>query len=262
MLLKEIDVSIVLYMGTLIMALVAIFVVFLITIYQKRLVQQRLSINRMQLKKKQEIISSNLETQEQERQAIAKNLHDDVGASLSALKLSVKYIEKIAEKPELTDNFANILRLLDDSINKVRSISRNLSPTILTKRDLSYAIKDAVNYISLNTSIRINFECNDYKKINAEIEIQVFRVFQEILSNAIRHSNTDNLEVLLIQQDRQLELVISDSGKGFELKEDNVGLGLANVESRCELIGATCNWVTAIGKGTEFKLILKYEEQN
>ncbi len=214
--------------------------------------QQRI----VDLIKEQEVksISSFMNGQEKERSRIAAELHDRLGSLLSAVKLHFSSIEADIDENNIEEresfNFA--LNLLDNSVDEVRSISHNLSKGILMQFDLSEAISNLANTINTAGNVKVQFiEAGPDFNLNPEAEVELFRVIQELITNAIKHSQADKIFVQKITDDEGLRIIVEDQGVGFNIKKiKNNGMGLFNLKSRINKIGGKYTIESIPGQGT------------
>lgn len=188
-------------------------------------------------------LESIIDTEEKERKRIAADLHDGLGQLLSSVKINLGVArDKIQEvKLKETETLINKSNNAIDLITaEVRNISYNLLPPSLEQFGLASAIEEEVLKLSIDPNRRIFF---DYSltdvKFDQRLEVVLFRVFQELTNNAIKHANATEIMLQLIQHDRELVFMIEDNGIGFDygksLQKKNHS-GLKNIKSRIELI--------------------------
>lgn len=244
------DIILVYFIGTVGMLLLAGGLVFFFVIYQKRMLAKQLELNRMKRDQQQEILSNTISAQEKERKRIAQDLHDEVGAMLSVVKLNVARIERQAEdKPKKLA--AETKHFLDDVITQVRGISRSLLPPSLEKLGLFYAIEELASWV--NKSDQVKVECRpsgEPFRFEIGAELAIFRIVQELVNNAIKHAEGTRISIDIRFRD-DVAVLVRDNGKGFDLDEKmSSGLGLKNLESRTEVVGAKFKMKSTPGKGT------------
>ena len=232
------------------MLLLAGGLVFFFVTYQKRLLRKQLELNKVKQDQQEEILRNTIQAQENERKRIAQDLHDEVGAMLSVVKLNVSRIEKQTQDKALKVA-GETKSYLDEVITQVRGISRSLLPPSLEKLGLMSAIEEMANWVNKSDEIRI--ECSksgEPFRLDIKTELALFRVVQELVNNAIKHSGS-SLIVVRVRFSKNVAIVIRDTGKGFDLEEKmNAGLGLKNLESRTEMAGAKLKLKSEHGKGT------------
>ncbi len=200
--------------------------------------------NLLNLKEEQqnELIKAAVRSEETERHRISEELHDEVGALLSATKL---YLSNLHDKYGHEDNeiYKKSLELLDESINKVRSISHNLHSGILKELGLNHAIQNFAQKLSQPGKLEVITKLNEnYTSKNSENDISIYRIVQELCGNIIKHSRAHQLKITSFIQNNFLIFVIQHNGNGltqeeFEhLRYEKKGLGLKNIQNRMILL--------------------------
>lgn len=244
------DIILVYFFGTVGMLLLAGGLIFFFVTYQKRLLKKQLEINKVKQDQQEEIIRNTILAQEKERKRIAQDLHDEVGAMLSVVKLNVARIEK--QTQEKAQKVAGETKsYLDEVITQVRGISRALLPPSLEKLGLYSAIEEMANWVNKSDEIHVDcYKTGELFRSEVKTELALFRVVQEMVNNAIKHSGAANIYIG-VRFSKSIAIVIHDNGKGFNLDEKlNTGLGLKNLESRVEVVGARFKLKSTPGKGT------------
>jgi signal transduction histidine kinase len=215
------------------------------------------------LVKEQEVksINSFMSGQEKERNRIAAELHDRLGSLLSAVKLHFSSIEADLNESgdEEREDFSFALKLLDNSVDEVRTISHNLSKGILMQFGLSEAIKNLRDTINTAGQLQIKFiEAGPGFNLNPEVEVELFRITQELITNAIKHSQADEIFVQLISDEEGLRIVVEDNGVGFDMRKlKEKGIGLLNLKSRVEKINGEYHIESSVGNGTNIIIEVK-----
>jgi two-component system, NarL family, sensor kinase len=224
---KEIEIPIIFTAGAILFALLSLTIIFFFIYYQKTLAKQ-------QMEHQIDLLKKTIETQELERKRFSEDLHDDLGANLSVLKMKLANLEK--EKSQ--EVFLEVKALLERVITDTRKVSRALSPVILERYGLAKAINEFITRANTNNDILIVFtDKSTHNFRDKNIELSFFRIFQELLNNAIKHSKGDKIEIELIISKLKIELLFIDNGIAFNINEkmkfgSSVGLGLKNVQSR------------------------------
>ncbi|MDX8340914.1 sensor histidine kinase [Draconibacterium sp. IB214405] len=246
------EILLVYLIGTIGMLLLAGGIFFFFIAYQKRLLHKQLELNRLVRSQQEEMIKNTIQAQENERKRIARDLHDEVGAMLSVVKLNVGRIEKKTEEEKAKGLAAETKSYLDDVILQVRRISRALLPPSLEKLGLYPAIEELANWVNKSDELTIETWVNGEQfRFDTKQELAVFRVVQELVNNAIKHANAGKININLRFSNRGLALTVSDNGRGFLLDEKmRTGLGLRNLESRTEMANAKIKLKSWPGKGT------------
>ncbi|KAF0237014.1 MAG: putative signal transduction histidine [Prolixibacteraceae bacterium] len=241
------------FIGTLGMVLLALSVFFFFVTYQKKMLKKQLELNETKAKQQEEILLNTISAQEKERKRIAQDLHDEVGAMLSVVKLNVGRIEKKSEESVAKELAAETKTYLDEVITQVRRISRSLLPPSLEKLGLFFALEELARWVNKAEQLKIVCrKSGEQFRFDNKKELAVFRIIQELLNNAIKHSEATIIFISTrFTPDYNLMISISDNGKGFNLEEKmNSGLGLKNLDSRIQIVGAKFKMKSKHGKGT------------
>jgi signal transduction histidine kinase len=250
------------FIGTVGMILLAAAIFFFFVTYQKRLLQKQLEVNKIKQEQQEEILKNTIQAQEKERKRIAQDLHDEVGAMLSVVKLNVGRIEKKSEESKAKDLAGETKTYLDEVITQVRRISRALLPPSLEKLGLYFALEELGNWVNKSDHLKIVcWKSGEPFRFDNKKELAIFRIVQELINNAIKHSEATTIKInLRFWSNSNLAIVVSDDGKGFELTEKMVtGLGLRNLESRTQIINAKFKMKSVVSKGTTAIICLKSE---
>ena len=183
---------------------------------------------------------------------LPEDLHDEVGAYLSAIKLSLSRIAKKTENED-TRGLANETKIhVDSVISHIRRITRNLLPPSLEKLGLAKAINEFANWVNKSSIFVVDtWVTGRQVRFTPKYEMVVYRVFQELTNNAIKYSKAKTITVKLKFSGNYLYLSVCDNGKGFNMNESkNSGLGLKNIESRLSLLNGKYKITSKINKGT------------
>lgn len=255
------EIVLVYIIGTFAMVLLAGAIFFFFVTYQKRLLKKELEINRIKAEQQEQILKNVVLAQEKERKRIAQDLHDEVGAMLSVVKMNVGRIEN-KSTDEIPQKLAHETKIfLGDVITQVRRISRALMPPSLEKLGLSFALDELVNWINKSDAVRVEIDkSGEPYRLDKKKELAVFRIVQELVNNALKHSKADVIAIKMRFTSNYMAVSIADNGIGFEPNElKSTGLGLKNLENRAEMIGAEYKMKSFPGKGTYAILRLNAE---
>jgi signal transduction histidine kinase len=257
------EIVLVYFIGTVGMILLAGAIFFFFVTYQKRLLTKQLELNQVKSDQKDEILRNTIFAQEKERKRIAQDLHDEVGAMLSVVKLNVARIEKktLEEKPKALAGETKTY--LDDVISQVRRISRDLLPPALEKFGLFYALEELAKWV--NKSDKILIQCKlsgEQSRFEPKKELALFRIVQELLNNAIKHAEASAIHINVRFTNSYLAIAFCDNGKGFDVEEKkSKGLGLKNFESRTQILDAEFRLQSRLQKGTTAFILLNSMEE-
>jgi signal transduction histidine kinase len=187
-----------------------------------------------------------LEGQELERSRFSKELHDGVGSSLAAIKTNIYFSEESKEKN-------NLLILIDDLYNHVRSISHQLYPSYLINDGLTIVVKDYVQMINKNNEISYQFFGTE-PTIESSKTISIFRIIQELLNNALKHAEATKIELEIMYDVNSIFIRIQDDGISFDPTQDFDGIGLHNVRNRVSSMNGQIELISEPNRGTTFMI--------
>jgi two-component system sensor histidine kinase UhpB len=198
--------------------------------------------------------SAALQAQEQERTRVARDLHDEVNQSLTGLLLRLEAAREAAP-PELEAELAETKTLANQAMRELLSLARQLRPTALDDLGLAAAIAGQVEQLARG-EIEATIETHgDFSSLGDDAQLVVYRVAQEALSNAARHSGAGWVEVRLRRlESGGVELTVADDGRGFAFDESEGGLGIAGMRERALLIGGELTIESRPGHGTTVRL--------
>ncbi|WP_238481043.1 MASE1 domain-containing protein [Dyella telluris] len=190
--------------------------------------------------------------QEQERARIARDLHDDINQRLAVASIRLSALRRKVDdsnKQDVSQLQSELIALSED----VRHLSHDLHPSMLTQTGLTAALAGLCQNISHRNGPAIELRVSPHAKdLPEDVALCVYRVTQEALGNAMRHADAQRIEVALQVAHDQLDLTISDDGKGFVTEgEGRRGLGLMSIDERTKLLGGSYRLQSTLGKGTE-----------
>ncbi|MEO8111886.1 MAG: two-component regulator propeller domain-containing protein [Ginsengibacter sp.] len=208
-----------------------------------------------QLRKKQAAqLSLMIATQEQERKRISRDLHDDVGTRLSALKL---FLSSLHEKAVETNNeeikrlAANSELFVKETIKDVRELLLNLSPSVLEEFGYTIAVEGLINKINETKQIHFSLVVFGMKeRLKKEYELALYRITQELINNVLKHAEAKNVSLQIGKRDNKIILMLEDDGKGFDITAHKDGYGLHNLDARTKLLQGTLTIDSQPGQGT------------
>ncbi len=270
--------------ATLVMLMMAIFAIIFVIYYQQRRLEQEKKLRDIEKNYQKMLLETALHSEESERRRIAQDLHDDIGTMLSLTKLSLNQLTKILYKDsprpfsppadtsslntpraELTLNKAQ--SLVEETIIHVRRITRDLVPTTLDQFGLVAAIEEFILRMGESYTLSVQFHCSseDIPRQSPRVELALYRIMQELVNNAIKHANCDEIVIGLHLEQGKIQLQVTDNGKGFDPTTiqtgDQPGLGLRNIESRLSVINGIVNYQKADIRGSRAQVQIPIEPQ-
>jgi PAS domain S-box-containing protein len=223
-----------------------------------------LSISRNLAKRKEmerKVLSAVIQTEEKERERFSKDMHDGIGPLLSTIKLYVNELgtAEIGQK-EKQDFVEQVNKMLDDAVASIREISNNLMPRVIHEYGLVKALEAFCEKVNQTGKINVDFNTNGIEySLDKNIQLILFRVISELLTNTIKHAKAKNAYVQLQKSDDNISLIFTDDGIGFNgkhvMENRNTGIGLKSIVSRIKSINGTCDIISSEGKG--FKIIIE-----
>jgi signal transduction histidine kinase len=222
---------------------------------QKQSFQEQEILQLKQVKQLQ-IASEILNSQEEERNRIAKDLHDGLGGMLSSIKLNLSSINgNIIINDKDATIFSKSLTQIDLAIKEMRRVAHNMMPETLLKFGIVDAIADLCDFINEGKNLNVLFTPVNFKgQLNRNIEVSLYRIVQELINNAIKYSQCKNIIVQLSNSNTLLTLVVEDDGIGFALDELSLkkGTGIENIKARVSYLNGLFTIESTKGKGATF----------
>lgn len=202
-------------------------------------------------------IHTMVETQEKERRRIAEDLHDRVGSMLSAVRLRFsglvpKYETAVKEQGE----YEQLARLIDQTCEEIRMVSHNLVSGVLDTFGLVPALFDLREALS-SSGLEMSIHSHGMDaRVPREVEINLYRIIQELLNNTIRHAGATRVDIEISRVREELTMIYSDNGRGFDTAKNNTGIGLKNIQSRTDKLEGTLHIDSGKGNGSTFVLTI------
>ena len=236
-------VSTVLFFGTLGMFVMAIGIVVFVIFHQRKVIRYQLQMKKLEDDKQQMLLQASIRFQEEERQRIAADLHDDAGPLLATARL---YLNEnlIHQEPAIQlQSIYNAKQIIDDAIQLIRNISHSLMPPTLKNFGLESAMTDLFQKMNGSGNLNASARFHDYRqRMKLEQELLVFRVIQELVTNIMKHSNSGFIHLTQNTNGQNIYFRIHHDGQGLiqsefdRLNNVSTGLGLKNIQSRIRVL--------------------------
>ena len=207
--------------------------------------------NALQREQLQALAERLRKAREEERTRVSRDLHDQIGQILTAIKMDLMWMSKRAPVVEVQERLKGSIELIDEGVQSVRTICSGLRPRILDDLGLSAAIEWEANEFTTRTGIvcTVSIACND-GHLNADQTTAFFRIFQECLTNVSRHADATHVDVCLFENENELVMEVEDNGKGFCESEVPGSLGILGMKERANACGGDLQVHSAPGAGT------------
>jgi two-component system sensor histidine kinase UhpB len=205
--------------------------------------------------------STALAAQEEERARVARDLHDEVNQSLTGLLLRLEAARAHAP-PELARELGDTKALANQAMQELLTLARQLRPTALDDLGLKAALSGHIQELGQQGQIQTGFEAvGDFSDLAGDVQLVVYRVAQEALSNAIRHSQAETIRVRLLREGAEVELTVGDDGRGFSFDQATRGLGISGMRERALLVGGDVRVESRPEIGTRVTLRVPLERE-
>jgi len=225
--------------GIILLTLTLVFVITIIRYHSRKMAFERQKIR------------EEFSCLDRERERIALDLHDDLGASVSSIKLRLQCIVSPDEATRKVLDQAG--GSIDELMDKLRRVSFNLAPGVLRREGLDEALRELMDRVpgASGMGISYRYQCG---RLADQQKIHLYRIAQEILNNIVKHSGATRASLAIAEGARMIEFNIADNGKGFDTGDSEVqrrGLGLHSISSRVELLGGQL-YLDSSPKGTDY----------
>jgi two-component system sensor histidine kinase UhpB len=195
-----------------------------------------------------------LRAQEEERRRLARDLHDEVNQSLTAILLRLEALNQTAP-PGVEQELGEVKRLVNQAMDELLTLARQLRPSALDDHGLTSAIVSQVRRFSAQTGISADVStAGDTPALEPDQEIAAYRFAQEALSNVAQHADATHVDVVVSGREGGLELRVRDDGRGFDPEAAHGGIGLVGMAERARMVGARIDVMSRPGRGTALTL--------
>jgi two-component system NarL family sensor kinase len=256
----DFTIPVIIIVGSVILVLLANFIIVMLFAYQKRYNNHIQEINTIKEQFEREILKMQLEIKEQTMHNISQEIHDNIGQMLSLANLQLTAVE-LPDDPFTTSRIERSMELVSKVITDLRDLSKTLSPEDLLRRGLSAAISFDLDLMQRPKVLATEFRLTgDEQRLDASKEIVVYRIVQQALNNVLKHAEASSVQVSLNYSLESLSVSIQDDGRGFDTaiitSKDNQGAGVRNMIHRAELIQASIRVESLQNRGTRIILSL------
>jgi len=225
---------------------------------EQREINYRQQLSDMEQKQQLKVTKAMLEGQERERERIARDLHDGLGGMLAGVRIGLSGWNSTHPEVSADNELSRVIQQLDTSVSELRRIARNMMPETLLKFGLEVALKDLCEFY-MRDGLKISFESFKIEKdIPLNIQLNIFRIIQELISNAIKHASAKSILLQCSQNDDMFFITFEDDGIGFDTDTvtENKSMGLDNLKNRIAFLNGTLEIQSAPDKGTTINIEL------
>jgi len=226
-------------------------VVYFIVLYRNRQVKNKKEQEEREAIYQQELLKTQVEIQEQTFEQISKEIHDNITQVLSFVKLTLRSLGNALDEPNKI-KLEDTRELLSQTIIDLRDMSKSMSFEHIASAGLAKTIEKEVERMNKSDVIRVSYATEGkIYSLGEQRELVLFRILQESMNNALKHSGAQHFNISLLYRDDFFNLTLEDDGSGFSpaLLENKIGSGLRNIENRASLIGGKATIESAPGKG-------------
>lgn len=257
------EIYFIIIIGGILALLLVGFIVTILFTYQRRQHQQEKQLSAMREEFEQETLRSQLEIQEDTFKMLSQELHDNIGQSLSVVKLSLAILP-IDKQHEAWEPIQNVRDILNKAVLDLASLNKNLHTDRIAQIGLVEAVSFEVERLRKSRLVEVEFTVEGYEQLlDEQKSVLLFRMFQEMLNNTLKHSRATKVTIIITYtEDDRFILTLADNGIGFDVKEkrnsvsSSSGVGLKSIFNRAKLLGADLQMDSEPGKGTKVTIQL------
>ena len=247
---------------TLLILILVSFVTYIIYRYQLKKNIYLKEMEELKIEHETSMLQSQVEIQEQTFENISREIHDNIGQKLTLAKLQLNTVN-LNDSKKTSERLHDAVSLISEAINDLSDISRSMSSEIILNNGLIKALEFEVAQLNKSSLYRIALVVNGNPVFfDSQKELVLFRIVQEALNNIMKHAAAREIQLSLNYWENQVEMRISDDGKGFVNGSSTLkGTGIANMKRRAELLNGQCSVFSNPGQGTQIKIEIPINEK-
>ncbi|MCX2431401.1 sensor histidine kinase [Pedobacter sp. GR22-10] len=228
---------------------------------EQKEINYRQQLSEMEQKQQLKVTKAMLDGEEHERERVARDLHDGLGGMLAGVKIGLSGWTDTRPGASQDKDLHRIIGQLDTSVSELRRIARNMVPETLLDFGLEVALKDLCEF-HMRDNLQIAFEAfNILTNIPIAIQLHIYRIAQELLSNAIKHAQASSIILQCTQDAKVFLITLEDNGIGFDhlREEKSKGMGLKSIRNRVDFFNGQMEILSAEGEGTTINIELNID---
>lgn len=220
--------------------LIALGVLFLNQHFRRNLANQKLKEQQLKNRQQRELLKTSITVQEQVQKRIARDLHDELGATLAISRMHLIKMEQAANIDEsMKTALVNVRSITETALASMRRISHELMPAQLESFGLVKTLYSVIQQVNNANQVKVDLEAEGVARLNWDIEVGLYRMIMELLNNTIKHAQASVIKIKLISTATEVVLSYHDNGIGLTGSSDPGGLGLKSLQARAMALGGT-----------------------
>ncbi len=246
-------IAVLIALGCLAMLILVVVIIMFVAIYQRKMLLKEAKIQLMEQEKQIALFKASVEAEEQQKEKIARNLHDEINPLLTILKFNLsKHRIEIQKNKFEPDSLIADGAILDKAIEGIRTTCLELIPTFLIQYGLVKSLEDYINTIAKTTTVKTEFanetNTNDLSLLDKQMQLNIYRICLELINNLIKHAQLTVLKMNLHYANNTCVITLTHNGKGITnqeietLAESSSGLGLKSLQARALILNATIDY--------------------
>jgi signal transduction histidine kinase len=220
--------------------LIALGVLFLNQHFRRNLSNQKLREQELINKQQQELLKTSISVQENVQKRIARDLHDELGATLAISRMHLVKMEQMQGIDEgIKASLVNVRTITETALSSMRRISHELMPAQLDSFGLINTLNSVINQVNQSNQLQVEFFSERVARMDWQIEVGLYRMTMELINNTVKHANASTIAISLVGSASEITMNYQDNGKGYKYNPATVGLGLKSMQARALALGGT-----------------------
>lgn len=237
---REIIITIILFVSIFIVFFGAI--ILFIRQYKLKKTEHLLQLQSQKEEHRKELLTTQLEIQQQTMQYIGREIHDDIGQKLTLACLYVQQLSKETKTQSMFEKIDAISDIINQSLVDLRNLSKSLTNDVIASKSIVELLTKESRKVNILQKCHVRFIFNDeFVEINYQQKSVLVRIAQEFIQNSLKYANCSQIDIELLTQNAAISLKLSDNGIGFDSNKNTTGMGLQNMKKRTEIIGGKFN---------------------